>query len=227
MAAETVRRAERVRTERREPVVVRGGGPRGPAVEARREWVTASVVVQSSFSITISIAVGGESEGIRDSGPDGDEPRHQPDQNANSSSPREEQLQQTTAHQSNNSSSPSSANESITRTSAIPAQEHPTTASVEEEQVVAAAAAETAEPLQTVSDPSPSAQSQPQHGSSHHTHRNRRTIEGECSICCEDLSDGETTWCRAQCGQNFHADCMSLWHAAQEADETEKTCPYW
>ena len=233
VAAETVRRAERVRIERREPVVVRGGAARGPRVEDRRERVTASVVVQSSFSITISIAVGEESGGSRDSGPDGDEPGQQAGHNADSSSPREDPFQQTTVHQSNNSSSSSPTNEPTTRTSAVPPQEHHSTARAEEEQIAAsaAAAAETAEPLQPVPEPSTQAQRQsqqsPRHQDSHHTHRNRRAIEGECSICCEDLSDGETTWCRAQCGQNFHADCMSLWHAALEANERAKTCPHW
>lgn len=61
----------------------------------------------------------------------------------------------------------------------------------------------------------------------HHAH-DRRDIEGDCSICCEDLNTGgDTVWCRAQCGQNFHTDCIGLWHASQEADESRKTCPYW
>lgn len=64
------------------------------------------------------------------------------------------------------------------------------------------------------------------HGESHHTH-DRRAVEGDCSICCEDLSSGgDTPWCRAQCRQNFHADCLNLWHASQEADGRVKTCPY-
>lgn len=61
----------------------------------------------------------------------------------------------------------------------------------------------------------------------HHTH-DRRAIEGDCSICCEDLSSGgDTVWCRAQCRQNFHADCIGIWHTSQEADGRRKTCPYW
>ena len=60
-----------------------------------------------------------------------------------------------------------------------------------------------------------------------HAH-DRREREGDCSICCEDLNTGgDTVWCRAQCGQNFHADCIGLWHASQEADGSRKTCPYW
>ena len=61
----------------------------------------------------------------------------------------------------------------------------------------------------------------------HHAH-DRRVLEGDCSICCEDLvSGGDTVWCRAQCRQNFHADCIGLWHASQEADDRGKACPCW
>lgn len=60
-----------------------------------------------------------------------------------------------------------------------------------------------------------------------HTH-DHRAIEGECSICFEDISSGgTTTWCRAQCRQNFHKDCLETWHASQVADGRRKTCPYW
>lgn len=60
-----------------------------------------------------------------------------------------------------------------------------------------------------------------------HAHE-RRAIEGDCSICFEDLSSGgDTLWCTAQCRQNFHADCINLWHASQEANRRVKTCPYW
>lgn len=61
----------------------------------------------------------------------------------------------------------------------------------------------------------------------HHAHH-RREIEGDCSICCEDLTTaGDTVWCRARCGQNFHADCIGLWLASQEIDRGRRTCPYW
>ena len=60
-----------------------------------------------------------------------------------------------------------------------------------------------------------------------HAH-DRRAIEGDCSICCEDVSSGgDTLWCRAQCRQNFHADCINSWHASQEANRRVKTCPHW
>ena len=62
---------------------------------------------------------------------------------------------------------------------------------------------------------------------SHHSH-DRRPIEDDCPICFEDLSSGDdTVWCRAQCRQNLHAECASLWHASQEANDRVKTCPYW
>ena len=58
-----------------------------------------------------------------------------------------------------------------------------------------------------------------------HAHT-RRTIEGDCSICCEELStDDATVWCKAQCRQNFHVDCINTWHGFQ--GEWKKSCPYW
>ena len=58
-----------------------------------------------------------------------------------------------------------------------------------------------------------------------HTHA-RRAIEGDCSICCEELSsDDATVWCKAQCRQNFHADCIDTWLGFQ--GEWKKSCPYW
>lgn len=56
----------------------------------------------------------------------------------------------------------------------------------------------------------------------------RQPIEGDCSVCCEDLADGDgITWCRAQCGQNFHADCIGIWLATQDYGRRLATCPYW
>ncbi len=58
----------------------------------------------------------------------------------------------------------------------------------------------------------------------HHPSRRRR-IEGDCSICCEVFRNEENlVWCRTQCGQNYHRECISLW---LETDEHTKTCPYW
>ena len=54
----------------------------------------------------------------------------------------------------------------------------------------------------------------------------RRAIEGNCSICFEDLRGGENlSWCKAQCGQNFHAECVGVWLAT--LTEGHRTCPYW
>jgi hypothetical protein len=63
----------------------------------------------------------------------------------------------------------------------------------------------------------------------------RQTIEGECSICLEPLRPRHTTqspsnepgygeqsnlsWCRAQCGVNFHSRCINEWLAVAV------TCP--
>ena len=52
-----------------------------------------------------------------------------------------------------------------------------------------------------------------------------RIIEGDCSICLESLgSESGLTSCRAQCGQHFHLNCISIWLAT---DEHTQTCPYW
>lgn len=56
----------------------------------------------------------------------------------------------------------------------------------------------------------------------------RRALEGECTICYEDLvaKDGNqrpenrTTYCK-KCGNNFHSMCMQNWHRAQ----SNPTCP--
>lgn len=73
----------------------------------------------------------------------------------------------------------------------------------------------------------------------HPSNSTRRPIEGECCICCQDLSPNATgnntttnseddlTWCQAQCGQNFHANCVAIWLETQDGDGREKKCPYW
>ena len=59
-------------------------------------------------------------------------------------------------------------------------------------------------------------------------HPARRAIEGECHICHEDFSSDEATvWCKAQCHQNFHEECIRTWHAFQKAQVHKKECPYW
>lgn len=48
----------------------------------------------------------------------------------------------------------------------------------------------------------------------------RRSVEGECPICYEEIEGGEgqreegTVFCRAGCGQNFHAACFGRWRQA-------------
>lgn len=54
----------------------------------------------------------------------------------------------------------------------------------------------------------------------------RKPLSGPCTICCEDLRDEENiSWCKAQCGQNFHADCVGVWLAILE--DGQGTCPFW
>lgn len=53
----------------------------------------------------------------------------------------------------------------------------------------------------------------------------RRAVEGDCSICHEDLNEGGILlWCKAQCGQNFHQGCIITW---LETSYSERKCPYW
>ena len=52
-----------------------------------------------------------------------------------------------------------------------------------------------------------------------------RTMEGDCSICLENLgSQNDVTRCIAQCGQHFHQDCIGIWLVSAE---NTHTCPYW
>lgn len=52
-----------------------------------------------------------------------------------------------------------------------------------------------------------------------------RTVAGDCPICLEDLNSGDgVLWCKAQCGQNFHRDCINTW-IYNNVDH--KTCAYW
>ncbi|MCJ1451132.1 hypothetical protein MMC28_001467 [Mycoblastus sanguinarius] len=57
----------------------------------------------------------------------------------------------------------------------------------------------------------------------HHT-PNRRRIEGNCSICHEELGSGEElAYCEARCGQNFHEECINTWLSSGEHTQT---CPW-
>tara|TARA_R110002003_G_scaffold198_1_gene15440 strand:+ start:4183 stop:5007 length:825 start_codon:yes stop_codon:yes gene_type:complete len=53
---------------------------------------------------------------------------------------------------------------------------------------------------------------------------NRKPVEGECAICHEDLDPtvDDITFCRAECGQNVHEDCMNDWKRSKNA---ATTCP--
>jgi hypothetical protein len=54
----------------------------------------------------------------------------------------------------------------------------------------------------------------------------RREIEGDCSICHDELSPGikELTFCSDSCGCNFHYDCVERWKAQSAQEETTR-CP--
>jgi hypothetical protein len=53
------------------------------------------------------------------------------------------------------------------------------------------------------------------------THVRRRIVDGECSICREDLKRGENeqsgltshvlSWCKAECGRSVHKECFAGW----------------
>ena len=52
-----------------------------------------------------------------------------------------------------------------------------------------------------------------------------RPVDGDCPICLEDLNSGDgVIWCKAQCGQNFHRDCINTW---LDNNVAHKTCAYW
>lgn len=56
----------------------------------------------------------------------------------------------------------------------------------------------------------------------------RKPCEGECPICCDDMSiDEQTVWCRAAsgCGNNLHKECFNNW-AASRSEGWHVTCPY-
>lgn len=53
----------------------------------------------------------------------------------------------------------------------------------------------------------------------------RKALEGECSICYEEMTGTEElTWCKQQCGNNFHTNCFNMWITACRDDTV--TCPY-
>ncbi|KAF2130085.1 hypothetical protein P153DRAFT_315711 [Dothidotthia symphoricarpi CBS 119687] len=56
--------------------------------------------------------------------------------------------------------------------------------------------------------------------------KNRKAIEGECSVCTEELSPkrGVITFCRAECGQNIHEKCIERWQRSQNGPTTCPIC---
>ena len=57
---------------------------------------------------------------------------------------------------------------------------------------------------------------------------NRKSVEGECPICCVDFepenSKEEIVYCKAACGNNIHKDCFQQWAATKKGEEV--TCPF-
>ncbi len=147
--------------------------------------------------------------------PNGEESGQQTIQDPDTSNQQEAVLQEPN-HQENSSSTTSSSDERTTPAPDGPIREQPVTPRIE--------VANEGESEEHVLEPP--TQQQPQEQPLH-TH-DRRPIEGDCSICYEDLnSDTPTVWCRAQCRQNIHADCIDLWHASLEAEDRRKICPCW
>ncbi|KAH0089523.1 hypothetical protein KCU96_g8458, partial [Aureobasidium melanogenum] len=54
----------------------------------------------------------------------------------------------------------------------------------------------------------------------------RKPIEGDCPICCEELSQEKEAivWCQAACGNNLHKTCFDQWTATKGHGQV--TCPY-
>ncbi|KAI5252623.1 hypothetical protein E4T42_03276 [Aureobasidium subglaciale] len=54
----------------------------------------------------------------------------------------------------------------------------------------------------------------------------RKPVEGDCPICCEELSQQAEAivWCQAACGNNLHKTCFDQWAATKGYGQV--TCPY-
>lgn len=63
--------------------------------------------------------------------------------------------------------------------------------------------------------------------SNHSQDGNRKPVEGECPICCNDFepTSSETiVYCKAACGNNIHKDCFAQWAATKRGKTI--TCPF-
>lgn len=182
------------------------------AARIKRQWHREI----ENYRVAETTRLAEESGGRNDDEPNEEESEQQRDPDPDSSSQQEAALQETN-HQENNSSPTSSSSDEITAHAPdAPLREQ--IVAIREEAADARGSEERVPEMPTQEQP---------HGQSLHSH-DRRTIEGDCSICCEDLrSGGAIVWCRAQCRQNFHSSCIDLWHASLEADGRRKTCPYW
>ncbi|KKY38530.1 putative SWIM zinc finger protein [Diaporthe ampelina] len=64
--------------------------------------------------------------------------------------------------------------------------------------------------------------------------KNRKTADGDCPICFEEMQAGDAkeplVWCKAACGQNIHKECFEMWAATKRAGggggRTVVSCPY-
>jgi hypothetical protein len=53
----------------------------------------------------------------------------------------------------------------------------------------------------------------------------RKPIDGDCPICVFEMSaDEDLVWCKAACGQNFHAECFAQWKRSRVGQRV--TCVY-
>ncbi|KAM0706439.1 hypothetical protein Q7P35_005766 [Cladosporium inversicolor] len=56
---------------------------------------------------------------------------------------------------------------------------------------------------------------------------NRKPVEGECPICCNDFEPGSSetiVYCKTACGNNIHKDCFAQWAATKRGQTI--TCPF-
>lgn len=63
--------------------------------------------------------------------------------------------------------------------------------------------------------------------SSNDTDGNRKSIEGDCPICFQEMVAGEDLiWCKAACGNNAHSECWNQWAAIKRRGGATVTCVY-